>query len=898
MPETADRTKFSRYPMFWLALSFAAGILVAPVPSISPAIWLGISLAFAAIALLFNKHMGAPLLVALAFVSAGALVSQFETKRNAADYRLKTLYDNGTIQSGSPVELEGVLQGRPELSAGGVFLTLRSDSIRYHGNESKVAGDVRLFVQGDEPGSQISDLKYGSRIRAACSLEREDEYLNPGVMPKREMLDRLGIDATGAVKSSLLIEHIADERVLLPLAWVYDQRGVLIANFQQGLGQQAAGVMIASLLGDKYFLDKETADLFREGGTFHILVISGLHITFIGGLLLLFLRQITKNRWLQFVVTSGLLWAYTLAVGANVPVVRASLMFTIVLFAYALYRKGTLVNSLGVCGLILLVWRPSELFDPSFQLTFVSVGAIVALAYPVLDTLKRIGSWTPTSQAPFPPNVPDRLKRFCEMIYWRPAVWSIESKRQVWSAKLFKTPYLAGKIGDGIQKAFCYVFEGLLFSMIVQICMLPLSVVYFHRVSVASVLLNLWVGVFIAIESFAAVIGAILGHLSGYLAAPFMAIADMTNWLMLSLPRLLSSLNWASFRLPAYTGAGRVIYFLYFIPIVLLILAVSRWKPFDIARRAGLARRRLVVGALVAAVAFASIVILHPFSIPPPDGRLHIDFLDVGQGDSALVTFPNGETLLVDGGGRPKFGNASRSSDDDDEPFVPDTRGIGESVVSEVLWYKGYSRIDHILATHADADHIQGLTDVAKNFSIGSAVFGRTPMDNHDFATLSEILHRHGVPVEIVAHGDVLKFGNVTVEVLYPMPTPDPNSVSDNNHSVVLRIIYGTRTFLMTGDIERQAETELLNVGETVTADLIKVPHHGSRTSSTQPFVEAVNAQYAVISVGRRSTFGHPHKDVVERWLAAGGEVMTTGERGMISVSTDGKDIVIGRFAN
>src|SRR5207253_3195212 len=124
------------------------------------------------------------------------------------------------------------------------------------------------------------------------------------------------------------------------------------ADFQNNLSPSAAGVMIASLLGDKYFLDKDTADLFREGGTFHILVISGLHITFIGGLLLLFVRWITRNRWVQCGVTIAVLWGYTLAVGADVPVVRAAVMFTIVLFGYAIYRRGSLLNSLGLCALV------------------------------------------------------------------------------------------------------------------------------------------------------------------------------------------------------------------------------------------------------------------------------------------------------------------------------------------------------------------------------------------------------------------------------------------------------------------------------------------------------------------------------------------------------------------
>ena len=902
MTETARRTTFSRYPMLFMAVCFAFGILSAHVVGIDPRISVAVCIVSALLAFTFRKTDIATALIAIAFAAAGALSLQAEVQSVRGD-RLKVLYDDGKVKSGSAVEIEGVLLGRPEPSVDGEFLRLRAEMLRYRGNDLKVSGEVRVFVsetsknaESDDPNlqSQISNLKYGSRIRVACSLEREDEFLNPGVMPKRDVLDRLGIDATGTVKSRLLIEHIADESVFLPLAWVYDQRAGLIEDFRHNLSRPAAGVMIASLLGDKYFLDKDTADLFREGGTFHILVISGLHITFIGGLLLLFMRQLTRNRWLQFAVTTSVLWGYTLAVGADVPVVRASIMFTVVLFAYAIHRRGTLLNSLGLCSLLLLVWRPSDLLNPSFQLTFVSVGAIVAFAYPLVEQLQRIGSWSPTAQTPFPPNVPDRLRRFCEMLYWREDTWAVESKRQVWSAKLFKSPYLVGRIGDGVQRVARYLFEGVLVSLIVQICMLPLSVVYFHRVSVASVLLNLWVGLFIAIESFAAVIGAVVGHLSGFLASPFSIIADFSNWLMLSLPRLLSSVNWASFRLPAYTGSGWAIYVFYFVPLIFIAFAINRWRPFELKAARRFVDKPVFYSAVVAAFIQIVIVAVHPFSTPRPDGRLHIDFLDVGQGDSALVTFPDGETLLVDGGGRTRYGN---KNDDEAEPFQPDTRGIGEAVVSEVLWAKGYSRIDHILATHADADHIQGLGDVARNFGVGSAIFGRMPLDDPDFVELASVLRRRGIPAETIARGDVLRFGDAVVEVLYPMPLGDPNAVSDNNHSVVLRITYGSRAFLLTGDIERQAEAELLSGGGTLSADLIKVPHHGSRTSSTQEFVNAVRPGYAIISVGRKSPFGHPHMDVVKRWKAAGVNLMTTGERGMISVSTDGTDIAIRRFA-
>lgn len=891
MPEDRRLPKFNRNPMLWLGLVFALGILVASVVTALTVETVTLAvISVAATACVFRSKAVSTWLILIAFCFTGMLAAIAE-KQSVSPDRLKILYDDGTLISGEPVEVEGVLLGQPESSVDGALLNLLVDHIKQNSIERKTTGKVRLYVRTGDAKSEVSDLKYGSRLRIATKLERDDEYLNPGVAPKREVLDRLGVDATGAVKSCLLIEKIADESVFLPLAWVYDQRARMIESFHESMSGPAGGVMIASLLGNKQFLDKGTADLFRDGGTFHILVISGLHITFIGGLLLLFLRWITRNRWIQFCMTTTVLWAYTLAVGADVPVVRATLMFTLMLFSYCLYRRSSLLNSLGLCGLILLVWRPSELFNSSFQLTFVSVAAIIAVAYPLIEMLRNIGSWMPTGQQPFPPDVPIWLKRVCETIYWSDDRWKYESKRQIWTANLIKSPILENKIKNGVQFVVSYIVEGILVSFIVQICMLPLSVVYFHRVSLISVVLNLWVGLFIAVESFAAVLGVLAGQFSEPLARGLFAFAELFNWLMLLVPGLFSANSWLSFRLPAYSGNARSVYVIFFVPVAVLAFALNKWRPFENRPKAVIITPKVLLTTTAAVVALVAVIVFHPLSTPRYDGRLHLDFLDVGQGDSALVTFPDGQTMLVDGGGRVKH----KSIDEEAEPFVPDSQGIGESVVSAFLWNQGYSRIDYILATHADADHIQGLTDVARNFSVGSAVFGIIPSSDPDFAELAAVLKQRGIKSEVLGRGDVLNLGGVSVEVLNPQTAQDHAGLSANDNSVVLRLVLGSRSFLLTGDIEQRVERDL--IGSTVlNADVIKVPHHGSRTSSTQGFVDAVGAEYAVISVGRTSQFGHPHREVVDRWQDAGARVLTTGAKGAVSISTNGTDIEIKTF--
>ncbi len=881
-------TRYSFIPVFWLAAFFAVGIGASHLIEISLAWAAGVSVALSIPAIFLRRSPLATAFIFLAFAAAGAVTGIAE-KHSVRPDRIKVLFDRGEITSGQPVEVEGVLTSGAEPSAEGEFLTIRTNRLRYRGTDRDVSGKVRVFLPISRNGVETPTLKYGSRIIVTCILEREDEFLNPGVLRRTELLDQMGIDAGGSVKSSLLIEHVADEIVFLPLAWIFEQRALLINDFITELSPTAAGIMTASLLGDKHFLNRETAEVFREGGTFHVLVISGLHITFIGGILLLIVRGFTRNRWIQFLVTASILWAYTLAVGADVPVVRAAIMFTIVLFSYVLYRPASMLNSLGTCSLILLVWRPSDLFNPSFHLTFVSVAAIIAVAYPLIDGMRRVGTWSPTAETPFPPTVPDKLRRFCETLYWNDEVWRFETKRHLWSASLFKSPYQPRRIQGSVQKVLRYLTEGFLVSLAVQICMLPLLVIYFHRVSLVSIVLNLWVGFLIALESFAVVIAAILKNISPLLAAPIFVLAEAFNWLLLLLPRLMTGHSWSALRMPAYAGPASIIYLLYFVALIILAIGLYRWDPMRTMKPL----KPLFAGAGTAAAILFLLIIFHPFSAPRPDGRLKIDFLDVGQGDAALVTFPDGRTMLVDGGGRMRFPS---SNDDEMEPFEPDIRRLGESVVSEFLWERGYSKIDYILATHADTDHMQGLIDVARNFKVHRAIVGRVNVGDPDYDELRRALDRRGIETSFASAGDIWNMGDSTIEVLFPPDEGGPAGLSNNDSSIVLRITYGQRTFLLTGDIESLAEAELTSSGIELAADVVKVPHHGSRTSSTPQFVGSVRPQIAVIPVGRRSPFGHPHPEVVERWRTSGADVRTTGGKGMITISTDGSDLQISTF--
>jgi competence protein ComEC len=238
---------------------------------------------------------------------------------------------------------------------------------------------------------------------------------------------------------------------------------------------------------------------------------------------------------------------------------------------------------------------------------------------------------------------------------------------------------------------------------------------------------------------------------------------------------------------------------------------------------------------------------------------------------------------------------------DDDplaQPFERDARSIGEAVVSEYLWWRGLDQVDYILATHADADHMEGLNDVARNFSVRAALVARAPAGDPEYARFAQTARRQGIPIYQLERGDVFRFGETEATVLWPTRTDDVNAPSRNDDSLVLRLRFGDQTFLFTGDIERGAEAALASAPEDLRSDVVKVAHHGSRTSSTQGFVRATHPSVAVISVGLNSIFGHPHQGVVERWRASGAQVLTTGQSGTITVSTDGHDLKVETFVN
>ncbi|HLA09425.1 MAG TPA: ComEC/Rec2 family competence protein [Pyrinomonadaceae bacterium] len=884
------------HPLLQLSVAFASGILFANIsrPSLSPLLIAAV-VATAAGILLQKIPWISTVVVTLSFFLLGATYHALEKKGVGRD-RVTRLFSDRKILPDEPVQLTGMIDGPPAFGPELLFLDLQIQSIRIKETEAHSSGVVRLYLPLRSIEAHEYDdleLRHGARINVFTSLSRSDRFRNPGVPSFTEFLEMRGYDAIGFVKSPLLVERLDDEAVFLPLAWLYEWRQTLDQKISVTFTETTASIIRAALLGNRGALSASTAERFRDGGTFHVLVISGLHISFIGGVAFLFIRRITEERSLQFVLSTALLWSYTLAVGAGSSVVRASFMFSFVTFAPIVKRRAASMNSMGAAVLVLLALRPVELFDPSFQLTFLSVAAIIAVSLPFTTRMAQIGGWRPSAETPFSPTT-GWFRDVCDLLYWSEKLWRKEVLRTNYSYKLFKNPWATRLERCYLQPLLRYAFNAIVVSTCVQLTLLPLLILYMHRFSLASLVLNIGVGAMMAALLLVAVVTLLISLASPLIAGLLVWLSEGIAWLMVHSVDPFSALRLASIRVPEYTGPFSSIYFLYYIPLIGVAYGIARWNPlgapdtFSGARRLPRCFRLFTISqALITAI-----IIGHPYSPQSTAGHLRVDFLDVGQGDAALITAPDGTTVLIDGGGQPQF---RRPGDPKQNGSLQRSRSIGEAVVSEFLWNRGLSTIDYIVATHADADHVDGLNDIVRNFAVRAAFVGRPALGDAEYERFSNSLSSAGVPVFSVGAGDIFRFGEVKVLVLHPHKFA-AKAKSANDDSVVLKVELGSRAILFTGDIEKRAEAMLLMMPDRLRADVVKVAHHGSRTSSEARFVGATGAKLAVISVGRNSFFGHPHPDVIQRWRASGARVLTTGNCGAITATTDGSELKVTTF--
>ncbi|MEO8481277.1 MAG: DNA internalization-related competence protein ComEC/Rec2 [Acidobacteriota bacterium] len=389
-----------------------------------------------------------------------------------------------------------------------------------------------------------------------------------------------------------------------------------------------------------------------------------------------------------------------------------------------------------------------------------------------------------------------------------------------------------------------------------ELALVPVSTAVFSRVSVAGLVLNL-----VAIPAMAVVelAGLALVFLDGVPVVGTLAVWAVVGGVraLLGSARVVPLLPWLTWRAPPSSAVWLIVFYG---GAVAALSLQGRWRRWPVAAAAG---------ALVVIVTAPGVWLARP-----PRGWLRLTVIDVGQGDALLVQFASGRSLLVDGG------PSSEAFDS------------GERVVTPTLWALGVRRLDWLAFTHADLDHIGGTMAVADTFGPREVWEGvPVPRDERRARLRTAALERGQIWRQLRA-GDIFDVGDVSVEVMSP-PVPDwERQRVRNDDSLVLRIRDGDVELLLTGDIGQAVEAALpVNKGLEPALRILKVAHHGSRSSSSDDFVKRYAPDLALISVGRNNTFGHPSPEVVRRFRDVGAAIARTDEEGAISVETDGREI-------
>lgn len=698
---------------------------------------------------------------------------------------------------------------------------------------------AQLYLKEGEAPPQ---LRYGQRVEVEARVRPPRNFRNPGAFDYVAWLARRQIHWHATVRSGAAPRVLGGDCGSPWMAWIYGLRAAVLERVERTYSPDAynVGLLQALLVGDSSRLERIWADHYRRTGTYHAIVVSGLHITVIGGVLIGLFRFLSMHRTAARLASVAFVWIYAGMCGWQAPVVRSAGGFTLFAIGGFFFRKVTLANLLSVLALAFLISDPSQLFEASFQLTFLAVAALGGLAGPAAENgvaAMARGAW----------HIEDEGRDL--HVAPRVAQFRVELRLIAETIHLcLKLPLRAARrLVEAPGWGMMWSAEVFVVSAAVQFGLALPMILYFHRLSFSGLTANLVVTPLLTV----AVPLGFVSLFSGW---------EWTAWCTRALVKIARlTAEWHAAWEPNLRVPDPPVWLGALFMASLLMLVIRRAKVW-----------------LAVSAALLLLMAVHPFPPHRQPGTLEMTVTDVGQGDSVLVGFPDGKWMVVDGGGIPVFGNrASRTRMD-----------IGEDVVTPYLLSRSIRKVDVLVNTHQHDDHAAGLVALMDNFRPAELWVGATP-PSEAYRQLHQAAARLGVTVRSMRQGPPFAFGGARMQVLAPTEEYEPRTAPSNNDSLVIRIEYGRHAFLLTGDVERQMEYAVADrVGRV---DVLKVAHHGSKTSTTAALLDAARPAVAIISAGKDNLFRHPHPDVIARLEERRITTLRTDEWGLVTVRTDGR---------
>ena len=799
-----------------LASCFVAGVFVG-LRAETPPLAVVLLVAAAVLTALLSRMTRRSVFPSVLLLAASAGILVVESLHTLPGDELRAYHE-------APAEVVGLVVDDPSPAGPLARIVLELESVDSGGDRADASGRVLVTLRIPPSLVDARDapfVRYGDRLRLTGPLlppPELDGFDYPGYLASQ------GIGTTMWLPDVVLVDEGNGSRAM---GLLHGLRRRLAQSLGRVVPEPQAALGQALLLGSRDGLADDLVEEFRETGTSHLLAISGMHVGILLGMALAASQWLLgRRRHYYLLAPLVLIWAYALLSGMSPSAIRATIMGTVYLAALALGRPRAILPALGLAAAVMVAVHPVVLTSVAFQLSFAAMAGIATIARPLGDRLVAM----------MQPNAANR---------------------------------------SGPNPIAGFVAHSTAMTVAATLATLPLVVYYFGRVPLVGVPATM-----LALPALPAVLvshaaAAFAGAAADWLGVPFGWAAWLTSSYVIAVVDALARLPAASIE------TGRASPYLAGISCAVLAAAyVLSRRPASFSRLApvlkggtsGLPGPSLKWGVAAALVAAA---VVWAVALAMPDGRMHVIFADVGQGDATLIVTPNARSVLVDGG--PDREAASRL--------------LGEALP---FWQRS---VDAVVLTHPHDDHVRGLVDVIERYDVEHIVHRNLQHDGAAYDEWRRLVAQEGAMEVDAVQGRRFTLDGVLFEVLWPPEELLSGTSSDlNNASVVLRVSYGATSFLLPADIHSDAEARLVQ-SASIDSDVLKVPHHGSRTSSSPAFLDAVSPAVAVISVDAESRHGHPHAEVIEALTEriSDENIILTSESGTVEFVSDGRSLTVNR---
>jgi competence protein ComEC len=736
------------------------------------------------------------------------------------------------------ITLEGILDRPPEVSQGGTRLLIRSEKVILPNRHIYVDGHLLLFLK-----EEYGPFHMGDRLRFLCKLYSPRGFRNPGGFSYERHLAFERIQTVGFLSEKRVWAKTGEgfkNPLLLRIEGWRDQ----IRDFLETKAHPlCSGIFETFVLGEKGKIGIFEALVLGEQG------------------------KIPEEVKDYFIVT-GI--AHLLAISADQFGIVAFLSFSLLI--WTLKRSELLLLSTSVKK-----WAAALTIPCLLLYTFIAGGGISVIRAMIMVTTFFLSILFDRER-----NVLHTLAlaAFLILIFSPPSLFDVSF--QLSFLAVLSIVYLVPRIlqtlkrdeilpplkKSRMQRIWKYMKLSLLVTAVATLGTAPFVALHFNRISPIGLVTNLfaipWVGFLIVPLS---LLASVFSFFFSLLATLLIQVDGFITLILLRVLAFFASIPFASLFVSTPTALEIVLFYL----LLLTLLHLRKRKGI----------RYFFLGVCLALILDIAFWNLKGFF----QKDLTITFIDVGHGDSILVEFPKGKKMLIDGGG-----------------LHDDRFDTGKNVIAPFLWKKKINRIDYLVLTHPDPDHLKGLNFIASHFSIGQFWDNGLPVDSESYRQLQGTLSSQKiVKLSLNNKSPSQMINGVQISILNPVarsefPRKDRNRLFLNNQSLVMKLHFKNIGVLLAADIGEQVEYRMIREGSPLRAEVLKVPHHGSSSSSTSLFLHAVKPTCAILSVGERNIGRLPNPEVLKRYQEIGSRIFRTDQHGAIIVVTDGEKIQVKPF--